>query len=716
VLAAVVNPADLVISSIINAADLSIGGISTPSSGMAGNDVTVSYTVTNNATEPTLSTSWVDSIYLSQSSTIDPTAKLIGRVQHSGAVAGLASYKATLTAPLPGVVPGIYNVLVLADSEGFVPDVNRANNVGVSSRQMTAGVQTLTPGVAFSAMIANGQNEYFSVDLPAGSTPRVTASFSAAGGGAVYERFQGVPDEVAYDELAYDATTQTQQMILAGTHGGTYYLLVQGRTGSDNAAPFSITVDEVGLQVSRVSPSKASNTGVATLTVYGADFAPGAVVSLVGASGTVRTAISVVLANNASAATSVVTPAALVAKFDLTGVPEGTYGVRVVQGLNVSDLPGAFTVTALPSGHIDYSVYGASAIRPHQTGTYLIFEYKNTGGTFLPAPTVTIQAQNALLWPPVPGITLPSQSPLLAESTGGGAGGGGGGGGARDIIVVPPPGGGSPSITFVAPGPPGDEGYLPPGYDGFFTIHYLPINFGAHVTSSFSLQVPPQAETPIDWSSQKDSLRPSTISPDAWDAIFANFVARVGNTYGQLQDVLSEDESYLGVIGDVGQFSDVGVIGNTAPLADLSRLLAFELQQDSDPLPTPTLAAMVDASAPAPGLPLTFGRVFMQSIAGRYQLGPLGRGWVDTWDMAATADSSGNVTIQGAGSTHAFTLEPDGTYKAAPGDYDTLSLSHGAYTLRDKQGIVYVFQPDGLLSYEQDTNSNRITATYTEQR
>jgi len=55
---------------------------------------------------------------------------------------------------------------------------------------------------------------------------------------------------------------------------------------------------------------------------------------------------------------------------------------------------------------------------------------------------------------------------------------------------------------------------------------------------------------------------------------------------------------------------------------------------------------------------------------------------------------------------------PDGSYQASPGDYDTLSLNNGAYTLRDKQGTVYVFQPDGLLSYEQDTNGNRITATY----
>ncbi len=184
-LAAVLNPTDLVISSSINAADLAMGSISAPSSGTSGDDIMISYTVTNDATEPTFSTSWVDSIYLTQRSSIDPTAKLIGRVEHSGALAGLGSYTATLTAPLPGVAPGMYNVIVLADSEGFVPDVNRANNVGISSTQITVSVQTLTPGVAFSGTIANGQDEFFGVDLPAGSVPMFTAGFSAAGAGSV---------------------------------------------------------------------------------------------------------------------------------------------------------------------------------------------------------------------------------------------------------------------------------------------------------------------------------------------------------------------------------------------------------------------------------------------------------------------------------------------------------------------------------------------------
>ena len=89
------------------------------------------------------------------------------------------------------------------------------------------------------------------------------------------------------------------------------------------------------------------------------------------------------------------------------------------------------------------------------------------------------------------------------------------------------------------------------------------MTFGGDVTSSFSLLVPPQASTPIDWSSQEDTLRPSTIPADAWSAIFANFLARVGDTEGQFEQVLQEDSNYLGEIGE--------------PTTDPSQLLAFEL-------------------------------------------------------------------------------------------------------------------------------------------
>ena len=86
-------------------------------------------------------------------------------------------------------------------------------------------------------------------------------------------------------------------------------------------------MNQLGFQISDVSPREAGNTGQATVLVFGTDLSPGAVVSLVDTDGTQRTARSVVLVNTpplspvSSSSAPVATPPALAATFDLTGLP-----------------------------------------------------------------------------------------------------------------------------------------------------------------------------------------------------------------------------------------------------------------------------------------------------------------------------------------------------------------------------------------------------------
>src|SRR5262249_11093050 len=57
--------------------------------------------------------------------------------------------------------------------------------------------------------------------------------------------------------------------------------------------------------------------------------------------------------------------------------------------------------------------------------------------------------------------------------------------------------------------------------------------------------------------------------------------------------------------------------------------------------------------------------------------------------------------------------QPGGSYQGVPGDTATLMKQNGAYTLRESDGTVTAFNPDGTLNYTQDTNGNRVTAGYT---
>ena len=97
-------------------------------------------------------------------------------------------------------------------------------------------------------------------------------------------------------------------------------------------------------------------------------------------------------------------------------------------------------------------------------------------------------------------------------------------------------------------------------------------------------------------------------------------------------------------------------------------------------------------------------------------MGPFGLGWTDNWQISASADSNGNVTISDDGSLLYFAKKSDGSYLDAPGEYGTLTLVSGAYQYVQTDGTIIAFNTNGTLNYEQDTNGNRITAGYNSQR
>ncbi len=180
----VTSDTDVAVNALVDAGDLAVQSVSftAPNNAESGQDVTINYTVINNESTPTSADSWVDSIYLSPDDYYDSSARLIGQAQHTGALAGGASYTGTLIAPLPGIVPGNYHIFVICDSQGDVPDVNRANNTLAAPNLITVGMESLAPGVTASGTIDDGQDEYYQVNLPAGPVVTITADFAAAAG------------------------------------------------------------------------------------------------------------------------------------------------------------------------------------------------------------------------------------------------------------------------------------------------------------------------------------------------------------------------------------------------------------------------------------------------------------------------------------------------------------------------------------------------------
>jgi RHS repeat-associated protein len=640
---------NLFLTASVSPVDLAVDTITIPPTAVPGQPVTVRYTVQNLSTAAT-SAGWVDSIYVSETDQLGSSAVLFDRVQHVGGVAGLSSYSESSTQPFPRPPSpaNVYRIIVVADSQGLVPDYNRANNTRASTDLVAVGIPTLRLDVPLQDNIASGQDRYYRLDVPQATQVRLSADFSLDHQAELYVRYGDLPSRSTYDHTVSNLSDLHPNLVLNG-RAGTYYILVHGREGAVQALPFQLTARTVtGLEVRTVSPNHGSNLGVVTAVVTGAHFSPNAVVSLA-SGGTERQARRVNWKDSGT----------LYATFDLTGLTAGTYDLRVVDHSQPVTLPGAFTVNTGALGHLEANISSPAFYRRARQ-TSVTVDYRNTGEADIPAPLLTISAQGARFLLPELGYFVDNSIQLLGIN--------------RD----------------------GPAGVLPPGAHGSIT---LGVGASFRTFLDYTLLLPAAPAAAVNWAALKDGLRPASIPVDAWDPIFANFTATVGNTFGQYQAVLDDDATYL---SEVGMYT-----------ADAGRLFSFALRQADDLLPRPSLADAVDATAPQPGLDLEFSRVFHQPLDGRYRLGRLGRGWTDNWDISASADSAGNVTIQENGGFRFFQRLPDGTYRTAPGDHGVLTLQGGAYQLREKDGTLFVFGTDGKLSFQQDPHGNRITLGYT---
>jgi hypothetical protein len=329
----VVNATAIDLTSTTGAADLSVEPFSVAANGTVGQDVTIAYHV-QNLSSNAASGDWYDSFFLSTTTGLNSSSLLLGTVQHTGGLAADASYGGSLTAALPGVVPEQYYLIAEIDSEGLVPDVNRANNVAASSNPINVALTSATLGQTVPGTIDNGQDVYYQITVPAGQDLAIDASFAALQGGELYVGYQRVPTSSSYIASSTSATQLTQQVVIPDTQVGTYFILLQGDTGSTGGKPFTLSTKSLPLQVTGVSPASAGNSGTTTLTIQGAEFTSGTSVKLVPHGGGTSIAASAVTFQGSTT---------LFAQFTLAGAAAGNYDVMVSDGAQKATEPSAFS-------------------------------------------------------------------------------------------------------------------------------------------------------------------------------------------------------------------------------------------------------------------------------------------------------------------------------------------------------------------------------------
>lgn len=109
--------------------DLQASNVSAAAPTYSGVPNTISWRVTNAGDSPTLVADWTDYVILSRDSVYDQTDSRICYKQHFGALAGGASYDATMPCVIPAGLTGDYNIFVITDRNNAVIETNDGNNI-----------------------------------------------------------------------------------------------------------------------------------------------------------------------------------------------------------------------------------------------------------------------------------------------------------------------------------------------------------------------------------------------------------------------------------------------------------------------------------------------------------------------------------------------------------------------------------------------------------
>ncbi len=363
-------------------ADLVAGTITIPSNGVAGQSATITYTVSNNGLNPALG-DWDDSIYLSRDGQFDLGDLFFGTVHHEMGLAVGGSYTETLTAALPGLAPGNYQVLVRSDIRNQVPESNEANNFEATLNSVVLTVQGLTLGTETRARISSGVAQYYRVDVPAGET--LLFHFDAANNSSVNQLFVSygkVPTRSNFDYRSDATGDADQDLIVPATQAGTYYILAYGVAGESlSSNDFGLTASLIPFGVRSVDPGSVGNAGASTLALTGARFDSGTTFHLIAPGGAVLLPTRVVLVDASHA----------YATFDFTGKPVGAYSVQAIAGDgSTATLAAGLNVTVGLGANVVASIHGPQNVLIGHNAPFFI-DYTNTGDADASVPFFIIQ-------------------------------------------------------------------------------------------------------------------------------------------------------------------------------------------------------------------------------------------------------------------------------------------------------------------------------------
>ena len=482
-----------------------------------------------------------------------------------------------------------------------------------------------------------------------------------------------LPSEYDYETFAQASVTNLHcEMPVATSTSDKVYVLVFAPYLSAGSIQARIRAEYADFHLSNILPALGGNKGNVTARIQGTGITPDTTARLVGPGGAV--------ANSQIAMWGDPTKAWFT--FDLSGAPAGSYQVEISKpGVAPLVLANAFEVVNAVGPQLQASLTAPAVVRTDRDYV-MTLKYANVGDVDVAAPLFVVVAGDGQ-----PSIhSIPSTYGLFAPNV-------------RQVGGTPstPK---APQVEILGLNQDGPPGLLPPGATCEIPLYfYVDPSRAGHSEMSYNLFVLKADSILIDWTELEARLRPTDLAADLWAAVWSNFKSSVGSTWADYLRALDTQAHLLALANQ--------------PSYDTGNLLAALFSQAIGAPYRRTLAAAVDAQAPAPALPLQFSRFATDGLEHRFTVGPLGRGWSHNYEYALTQTTNGVVIIRTpGGGARRFTLGADSVWHGEIADYATLAATGGGFALLEKEGISWQFDASGQLLSIEEPNHNRVTLSY----
>ncbi|MCC9601047.1 carboxypeptidase regulatory-like domain-containing protein [Stieleria sp. JC731] len=514
--------------------DLAVGTITVPASAALNQVASVSYTVSNLSTEA-INGSWTDRLYISADGQWDIGDRLFGSVDVSGPITGNTSYSRTIEAPLPGVVPGDYHVIVRSDIRNQIAEADEDNNLAASVDRTDVDVESLTLGLPVTSNLGDGQSLFYKIDVEKGETLLFELdSDNADAVNELYVSFGEIPTRSEADFTFANALAPNQRIVVSVTEAGTYYMLAHGQQNTDDQS-ITIEANTIDFTVFDESFGRGGNIGDRTISISGAKFDRTLTATLIDAVGTR------IPAQQIWHDTSIQS----YATFDLRGLAPGFYDVEVATESAGSILvEDSLEVVAGGGGLAEVQIDAPS--RVGIGARYAVeFAWANDGLNDAPAPFVLVG----------------NTTPLFLTPTGGNLGL------FYEFVGINQNG--------------GPKGILKPGDFGTLTL-YSQASLQAGFDVPLTTRQLANRDAIFDWDAVKPGLRPSNLSSQQYDEVFGQLIANVGTTNGDILDSLAKNasliSSYLGAVPTFYELMDLEIVN---ALAELTTSVTGRVQANS---------------------------------------------------------------------------------------------------------------------------------------